>query len=36
MKMYGEMRRVEHADNARKSAAQAVKVGALLALLFYN
>ncbi|XP_010486576.1 PREDICTED: monodehydroascorbate reductase 3 [Camelina sativa] len=25
MKMYGEMRRVEHADNARKSAGQAVK-----------
>lgn len=29
MKLYGEMRRVEHVDHARKSAEQAVKVQAL-------
>lgn len=28
MKLYGEMRRVEHVDHARKSAEQAVKVQA--------
>ena len=28
MKMYGDIRRVEHVDHARKSAEQAVKVGA--------
>lgn len=33
MKMYNDIRRVEHVDHARKSAEQAVKVGAFLALL---
>jgi len=33
MKMYGGTRRVEHADNARKSAAQAVKVRAFTSLI---
>jgi hypothetical protein len=34
MKLYGDLRRVEHVDHARKSAEQAVKVSFLSFLLF--
>lgn len=34
MKLYGDLRRVEHVDHARKSAEQAVKVSFLPFLLF--
>lgn len=33
MKLYNEMRRVEHVDHARKSAEQAVKVNKMLLFL---
>lgn len=32
LKLYNEIRRVEHVDHSRKSAEQAVKVGNLLTL----
>jgi Pyridine nucleotide-disulphide oxidoreductase len=35
MKLYGDLRRVEHVDHARKSAEQAVKVS-FLSFLFFN
>lgn len=36
MKMYGDMRRVEHVDHARKSAMQAVQVCLLVLLNLLN